>query len=299
MTLTELKYAIALAKYKHFKKAAEHCFVSQPTLSVAIKKLEEELNLTLFERQKQTVLITPIGQQIITLAQEILLKTKEISNLSQTLNHSLIEIKIGAIYTIGPYLFPKIIPLLHKTFPTIKFIIEENYTHILNEQLQQGELDIIFISLPFYEKSIETQLLYQEDFVAAMSPTHELSNQSTINLKNIQEETILLLGSGHCFRDQVLEAYPNLKQSASNLQWHQILEGSSLETIKYMVASGTGLTILPKTSTLQTNILTIKPLTKPIPNRSVVMAWRKSFYQKSFIQKITHLIQSTHLEGTY
>lgn len=246
MTLTELKYCVELAKTKHFRKASENCFVSQPTLSVAIKKLEEELEVTLFERRKNEVLLTPIGEQIIKIAEQMLQQAKTIKDLAKDEHSQTSELKIGAIYTVGPYLFPHIIKKFKEKAPFIRLTIEEDYTHKLAKKLQSGELDVIVVAEPFNEPNIKKTVLYTEPFVAALPKSHQKNDSKKLNFDQIENENILLLGAGHCFRDQVLEAYPNLAHSG--YQSHSLqktLEGSSLETIRYMVASGAGITILP------------------------------------------------------
>lgn len=295
MTLTELKYCVELAKTKHFRKASENCFVSQPTLSVAIKKLEEELNVSLFERRKNDVILTPIGQQIVEMAEKILKQADEIKQLAKDQYSEVSEVKIGAIYTIGPYLLPDMIKQLNQSAPYIKLSVEENYTHELAKKLQSGELDIILVAEPFSDNNIETLALYDEPFVAALPNHHPKAIKKEINLKEIDDEVVFLLGAGHCFRDQVLEAYPNLMHS--NYQSHplqQTLEGSSLETIRYMVASGAGLTILPCTATQNSrnDLLTYLPLSAPEPKRRVIMAWRKSFPRTKLLQTLKEILLS-------
>ena len=282
MTLNELRYILAVNQEKHFRKAAEKCFVSQPTLSVAVKKLEEELGVCLFERHKHEILTTPIGQKVIELSEEILKLSKNIKELAKEYQGDLsAELKIGAIYTIAPYLFPKLIPSFHALAPNVPLIIEENYTHILAEKLKTGELDIAILSLPFDEPNIETFSLYEEPFKLIFPKETKTDKESYLkSIDQIQNETILLLGAGHCFRDQVVESFPHLlnpNQKSNQLQ--KTFEGSSLETIRYMVASGVGISIFP-CSTLSErdeSLLTIKELPNPKPSRIVALAWRKSF----------------------
>ncbi len=282
MTLNELRYILAVNQEKHFRKAAEKCFVSQPTLSVAVKKLEEELGVCLFERHKHEILTTPIGQKVIELSEEILKLSKNIKELAKEYQGDLsAELKIGAIYTIAPYLFPKLIPNFHALAPNVPLIIEENYTHILAEKLKTGELDIAILSLPFDEPNIETFSLYEEPFKLIFPKETKTDKKSYLkSIDQIQNETILLLGAGHCFRDQVVESFPHLlnpNQKSNQLQ--KTFEGSSLETIRYMVASGVGISIFP-CSTLSErdeSLLTIKELPNPKPSRIVALAWRKSF----------------------
>ncbi len=282
MTLNELRYIIALNQEKHFRKAAEKCFVSQPTLSIAIKKLEEELGVHLFERHKHDILITPIGQQIIKLSEEILKLSQNIKELAKEYQGDLsTELKIGAIYTIAPYLFPRLIPNFHALAPNVSLIIEENYTHVLAEKLKTGELDIAILSLPFDEPNIETFDLYKEPFKLILPKEKEITKETYLgSIDQIQNETVLLLGAGHCFRDQVIASFPHLLNSnQQNNQLQKTFEGSSLETIRYMVASGVGVSIFP-CSTLSErdeSLLNIKELPNPKPNRTVALAWRKSF----------------------
>lgn len=303
MTLNELKYIIAVAKEKHFRKASETCFVSQPTLSVAIKKLEEELGVILFERRKQDVLITPIGKKIISIAEEIIERSQDIKQIAlETQGNHLSELRIGAIYTIAPYLLPKLIPSFQKHAPNVPVIIEENYTHVLAEKLQTGEIDIAILSLPFNEPNIETFTLYEEPFKLILPKQHPIIQQDkAISLNEIENETILLLGAGHCFRDQVIEAFPNLMHlnyQSDRLQ--KTFEGSSLETIRYMVASGAGISIFPCTSLTNhdESLFRIKELTNPVPTRKVALAWRKSFPRKEILERFKQSILDIEIPCT-
>lgn len=288
MTLNELKYIVAVAKEKHFRKASEICFVSQPTLSVAIKKLEDELGVTIFERRKQEILITPVGKKIVAIAEDILERSQDIKQISKESQGDLSsELRIGAIYTIAPYLLPKLIPKLQKLAPDVPIIIEENYTHILADKLRTGELDIVILSLPFSEPNIETFTLYEEDFVAVLPNKHKLAESNKpIHMEHIENETVLLLGAGHCFRDQVVEAFPNLTHM--NYQSERIqktFEGSSLETIRYMVSSGAGISVFPCTSLTErdNDLFTVKPLANT-PKRKVAIAWRKTFSRLEILE---------------
>lgn len=303
MTLNELRYIVAVAKEKHFRKASETCYVSQPTLSVAIKKLEEELDVILFERRKQDVLVTPIGKQIITIAEEILERSNEIKQLAkESKGDSSSELRIGAIHTIAPYLIPRLLPTFHKHAPNVPLIIEENYTHVLADKLQTGELDLVILSLPFHEPNIETQLLYEEPFKLIVPKNHPLSHaKGDIVMRNIEDETILLLGAGHCFRDQVIEAFPNLMHlnyQSDRLQ--KTFEGSSLETIRYMVSSGTGISIFPCSSLSERDeeLFTIKELSHPIPKRKVALAWRKSFPRREILKRFLNALNEIQIPCT-
>jgi len=303
MTLNELRYIVAVAKEKHFRKASETCFVSQPTLSVAVKKLEDELGVILFERRKQDVLVTPVGTKIIGIAKEILERSNDIKQISKEAQGELTsELRVGAIYTIAPYLLPTLIPSFHKFAPNIPLIIEENYTHVLADKLQSGELDIVILSLPFNEPNIETYPLYEETFKAIIPKEHQLAKSTKpIQLQSIEDETILLLGSGHCFRDQVVEAFPNLMHlnyQSNRLQ--KTFEGSSLETIRYMVSSGAGISIFPCTSLSERDeeLFTIKPLASPVPKRTVALAWRKTFSRMQILELFKQAIEEIQIPCT-
>jgi len=288
MTLTDLKYLIALDQEKHFRKAAERCYVSQPTLSIAIKKMEEELEVQLFERNKSDIITTQIGSKIIALAQEILTKSNEIKQIAKENQNELsTEIRLGAIYTIAPYLLPKLIKEFHHLAPKVPLILQENYTHVLIEKLKQGELDLVILSLPYEDPSLEFLPLYDESFSVAMPKEHKLTQFKQISLKQIENETLLLLGAGHCFRDQVVDAFPNLDHVHFNQAGLQkTLEGSSLETIRYMVASGAGITLLPCTSinAYDEELFTVRPIEFPTPKRTVALVWRQSFARKQIIE---------------
>jgi len=302
MTLTELRYVLAVSRERHFGRAAEACFVSQPTLSVGIKKLEEELGVAIFERSSNEITLTPVGEQIVAQAARIIEQAEAIQSIAQRSGDPLAHpLRIGAIYTIGPYLLPKMLPFIRKKAPAMQLIIQESYTSDLREQLKRGKLDVIIISLPFSEPGIETTTLYDEPFQLALPSQHAWSDKSAIDPATLGDETVLLLGTGHCFRDQVLKMCPQLgnTQTASGVQ--QTLEGSSLETIRYMVASGVGMTVLPSTACIPTReenrMLTFKPFTQPAPSRRVALAWRKSFPRPEAIELVRQAIMSIKLSG--
>jgi len=292
MTLNELRYIVAVADHRHFRKAAQACNISQPTLSVAIRKLESELNVVLFERRKSEILITPTGQRIIEIAREILARVHDIEEIARADQDSLSsELRVGAIYTIGPYLLPRFIHALHKQVPTLPLIVEEDYTHNLGQKLTQGSLDMAILALPFDEQNMETIPLYEEPFVAALAKDHPLADEPLITKRHLKENTVLILGAGHCFRDQVLEAYPFLASQDSRLQ--HTLEGSSLETLMYTVATGVGLTILPCTAARHhLEDIVIKPLQGPVPARTVALAYRRSFPRIKALEAVLDALRS-------
>jgi LysR family hydrogen peroxide-inducible transcriptional activator len=302
MTLTELRYVVAVARERHFGRAADACFVSQPTLSIGIKKLEEELGVSIFERASNEISLTHVGEQIVAQAARILEEAASIKTIAQQsgdpLGHPL---RLGAIYTVGPYLLPQIIPLLRESAPAMQLIVQESYTGDLRELLKRGKLDVIIISLPFSEPGVVTQALYDEPFQLAMPADHPWTKEKTIAPEKLGDETVLLLGAGHCFRDQVLKICPSLgnTQTASGIQ--QTLEGSSLETIRYMVTSGVGMTVLPSTACVPTReenrMLAFRPFDQPAPMRRVALAWRKSFPRPQAVEAVRQAILKANLTG--
>lgn len=280
MTLTELRYIVTLAQEQHFGRAAERCHVSQPTLSVGVKKLEDELGVLIFERSKSAVRLTPVGEGIVTQAQKVLEQAQGVRELAQVGKNQLAApLKVGAIYTVGPYLFPHLIPQLHRVAPDMPLYIEENFTHILRDKLRTGELDAIIVALPFQEADVLTKPLYDEPFCVLMPAGHPWSAKATIDAALLNDKSLLLLGEGHCFRDQVLESCPATRKGQAPS--HTTVESSSLETIRHMVASGLGVSVLPLSAVdshhYAPGVLEVRPMTPPTPFRTVAIAWRASF----------------------
>ncbi len=296
MTLTELRYIVAVARERHFGRAAEACFVSQPTLSVAVRKLEEELSVVLFERLSGTVRVTTVGQGVVEQAQRVLEAAAVIPRLAAQGQDELTEVlRLGVIYTIGPYLLPQLIPLLRHRAPHLPLQIEESYTADLSERLKQGELDVLILSLPFEERGILTRALYEEPFVVVLPRGHRLEGETAITARELSREELLLLGPGHCFRDQVLQICPECHRtriSSDNMQ--KTLEGSSLETIRLMVATGMGITVLPQTAVnnypYPAKLLSIRPFAEPVPKRVVALAWRQGFPRPRVIQVLADAV---------
>jgi len=300
MTLSELRYVVAVARERHFGKAAEYCCVSQPTLSVAVKKLEQELDVVLFERGQGEVSITPAGQRIIVQAQRALEQVELIRETAREGKDQLsTPLRLAAIYTIGPYLFPGLIPYLNRRAPKMPLHIEENYTAVLSGQLKRGEQDAIIISLPFDEPGIEILPLYREPFVVLLPTSHPWAKKSKVSLAELSDERVLLLGAGHCFRDQVLAACPGCRRPTTGTQGN--FEGGSLETMRYMVASGLGVTVLPRTAvgidSLPNDMLVTRPFDGTAPERTVALAWRKSFPRPKAIEVLKEVIKDADLGG--
>jgi LysR family hydrogen peroxide-inducible transcriptional activator len=303
MTLTELKYIVAVARAKHFGHAAEACFVAQPTLSVAIKKLEDELGVVLFERGGSEVSVTPLGAQIVAQAERVLEQTAAIKELAKQNKDPLAgPLRLGVIYTIGPYLLPPLVRNLIDNVPQMPLVLQENFTTKLLELLRQGELDAAIMALPLPEHGMSMQVLYDEPFVVAMPRSHPWASRQEISAQDLKTETMLLLGTGHCFRDQVLEVCPEMARfSSPGNGMQRTFEGSSLETIRHMVASGIGLTVLPRASVPDmkdpNGMLTFVPFSAPAPSRRVVIVWRKSFTRRPAIEAICNAVAACNLPG--
>jgi LysR family hydrogen peroxide-inducible transcriptional activator len=302
MTLTELKYIVAVARERHFGRAAEACFVSQPTLSVAIKKLEEELGVQLFERGNVEVAVTPVGEQIVEEAQRVLEQTNTIREIAQQGKDPLSgPLRVGVIYTIGPYLLPHLVRRMIAATPEMPLVLQENFTIKLLESLRQGDLDVAILADPFPDTGLMTQGVYDEPFVVAVPKKHPWARRKSIASTELREQTMLLLGAGHCFRDHVLEVCPEMSrysQASGGIQ--KTFEGSSLETIRHMVAAGLGVTVLPRMAVpldREEGLLRYVPFDKPAPSRRVSLAWRKSFPRTPAIEALRAAILAADLDG--
>ncbi|MDP1536098.1 MAG: hydrogen peroxide-inducible genes activator [Burkholderiales bacterium] len=304
MTLTELRYIVALARERHFGRAAEACFVSQPTLSVAVKKLEDELGVQIFERGPGELTVTAAGDRVIEQAQRVIEEADKIKSIAKATSDPLEgPLRLGTIFTIAPYLLPQLIPVLRRRAPKMPLILEENYTATLAERLKRGDLDAAIVALPFTEPGIVVTPLYDEPFVVALAKTHPWAARKTIAADELARENLLLLGSGHCFRDQVLNACPALnRSSATPGSLQKTVEGSSLETIRLMVASGMGLTVLPASAVpvrrVNADLLTYIPFSRPVPDRRVVLASRSSFPRTAVLEVIRDAVATCELSGT-
>ncbi len=316
MTLTELKYIVAVARERHFGKAAEACFVSQPTLSVAVKKLEEELELKLFERSANEVTVTPLGEEVVRQAQSVLEQAANIREIAKRGKDPLAgALRLGVIYTIAPYLLPDLVKNVIQRTPQMPLILQENFTVKLLEMLRTGEIDCAILAEPFPDTGLAMAALYDEPFVAVVPGNHALAQRSAVTAQQLKSETMLLLGTGHCFRDHVLEVCPEFARFSSNAEGiRRSFEGSSLETIKHMVAAGMGITLVPRlgvpTGALQQKARrgkqpagTVRYL--PIqddggglpPTRRVVLAWRRSFTRYEAIAELRNAIYACPLTG--
>ncbi len=309
MTLTELRYIVAVAREHHFGRAAEACFVSQPTLSVSIKKLEQELDVKIFERGASEVTVTPLGAEIVRQAQSVIEQAAAIKEIAKRGKDPVSgPLRLGVIYTIGPYLLPDLVRHAIERVPQMPLMLQENFTAKLLEMLRNGELDCAIMAEPFPDTGLAAAALYDEPFVAAVPRLHPLAKRKSISTEELKSETMLLLGTGHCFRDHVLEVCPEYARFADGPAEdarggfegiRKSFEGSSLETIKYMVASGMGVTVVPRLSVpkdKQPHIAYV-PLDQPAPTRRVVLVWRRTFTRYEAIAALRNAIYACPLEG--
>ncbi len=301
MTLTDLRYIVALARERHFGRAAEKCFVSQPTLSVAVKKLEEQLGVTLFERSPQEVRVTPVGQRIVAQAERVLAEAAQVAEIAAADKGPLVgPLRVGVIFTIAPWLLPRLVPLVKKRAPAMPLILEENYTHRLIEKLKNNELDLAILALPVDEPWLSTQPVYDEQFRVLVPAGHPWAAQKCIAPSALPDAQLLMLGPGNCFRDQVIDLCATAN-SQSGVSPH-VIEGSSLETIRHMVASGVGVTVMPASAVDDIRpkdpLLCVLPFNKPSPARRVGLVWRTSYPRHRAIEVVQRALLDCKLPGT-
>lgn len=304
MTLTELRYIVAVARERNFGRAAQACHASQPTLSVAIRKLEGELGVRLFERGASEVTTTDIGARVVAQAQRVLEQAGEIREIARLgrdpLNGAL---RLAAIYTVGPYLLPALVRQLQRDVPQMPLLLNENFTARLLEMLRNGEIDAAVLAAPLPETGLAIAPLYDEPFVVAVPRDHAWARRKAVGVEELAGQTTLMLGSGHCFRDQVLNACPELDRTSSVEGMQKRIEGSSLETIRQMVASGIGVAVLPGTCVPERprrdSLIAYLPFRRPVPDRRVVLAWRKSFTRTPAIEALCSAVRRCPLAGAH
>ncbi len=290
MTLSELRFVVAVAKERNFRRAAEKCFVSQPALSLAIKKLEEDLGVMIFERNRTDISPTPIGEKIVEQAIKAIEEVNRIREIAKQGSNQLSgAFRLGLIYSVGPYLLPEIIPILRQSASEMPLDIEENLTAQLETQLKNGVIDAAVVALPFDVPGINTLPLYDEKYVAMVPINHHWANRKSIEAHELIDERVLLLNSGHCYSHQVLQACPDLSRKG------QVLQGNSLETIRNMVASNLGITVLPCSATTERYVnplVKVIPFAAPVPVRRIALAWRKSYAREIAVNCIADAVKA-------
>jgi LysR family transcriptional regulator, hydrogen peroxide-inducible genes activator len=290
MNFRDLKYLVSVADCQHFGKASEQCFVSQPTLSTQIKKCEEELGVIIFERTKKKIFLTPIGEQIVAQARIILNQMHGMKTMAEAARDPFGgRFKLGLIPTVAPYLLPHIMEPLKKALPNLEFFLFEEKTTDLMTDLLEGSLDAIILALPVDDANLNREILYEENFVVALPNSDPLSKKKSLTVKDIEDATLLLLDEGHCLRDQALEVCGPAAGA------HSGFRATSLETLRHMVASGGGITLLPSLACLAKThkLTTIKPFTKPEPTRTIAILWRSQSPRQQCCQMISDVIQDT------
>jgi LysR family hydrogen peroxide-inducible transcriptional activator len=275
MTLQELKYLVALADHGHFGRAAEACFITQSTLSTQIKKLEDFLGVTLFDRSLKRVTPTPIGQEILQAARSIVEESERIRELAKHAQDPMARtIHLGVIPTLGPYYLPHALTLVHKKHPDLRLLLREEMTPQILEHLANGKLDAGLLALPVNDDSLRVEPLFYEPFLAALPAGHPLAKRDALKVSEIINEKLLLLDEGHCLRDQALDV------CGSGSRGREEVRATSLETLRQMVAMGLGLTLLPALAVdagprVSKKAVEIRPFKSPPPGRTIGLAWRK------------------------
>ena len=289
MTLTELKYVVAVADERHFGRAAQRCFVSQPSLSAAIKNLEDELGVTIFERGKGEVLVTPVGAEVVAQARRALGEAARVKTVAAQGRNPLDgPLRLGVIHTVAPYLLPDLVAALARSAPRMPLDIEENLTANLDGMLKGGLIDAAIVALPYGEPGLTVLPLYSEDFRVIVPAKHRWARRHAIRAEELASENLLLLNVGHCFRDQVLDACREFTRPAG-----QGKQGNSLETIRNMVTSGMGISVLPATAhtpKYATPLVRAIDFAPPAPSRRIVLAWRDAFPRRAALAVIAAAI---------
>jgi LysR family hydrogen peroxide-inducible transcriptional activator len=286
MNLRDLKYIIAVDAEKHFAKAADKCFVSQPALSMQINKLEEELGVKIFERSSE-IFTTEVGKKIIAKAHNILRESEAIKDIAQNHKNPLAgDFKIGAFPTLSPYLFPQIAHKISQKFLQLKLLLIEEKTAELIRQLKIGEIDAAFIAMPILENDLVVEKIFEEEFLLAVSKNHELAKKTKISKQDLAGRSLMLLEEGHCLRNQALEACSTLGISTK-----EDFRATSLETLRQMVITGAGITLMPKIAAIKDNNISYIKI-ENAPKRIIGLYFRKSFLKKDLVNKIAEITKS-------
>ena len=292
MNLRDLRYLVALADHKHFGKAAAACFVSQPTLSTQVRKLEEELEVALVERAPRRVMLTPVGRDIAERARRILDEVSELKESARrTKDPEAGSVRLGLFPTLGPYLLPHVIPQIRARFPRLELLLVEEKTEVILRQLREGKLDAGVLALPLHDDSLHCEMLFDEPFLLAVPVSNALAKRDAIRLKDLASESLLLLEDGHCMRDQALDVC-ELAGAGERTGFR----ATSLETLRQMVAANVGITLLPALAVQppvpRSESIRLIPFKAPSPHRQIAMVWRKSSAMGEFLEKLAAVLRA-------
>ncbi|MBV2208296.1 MAG: DNA-binding transcriptional regulator OxyR [Thermomonas sp.] len=292
MNLRDLKYLVTLADLRHFGKAAEACFVSQPTLSTQIMKLEEELGVALFERAPRKVMLTAAGQDVVQRARRIVAEVDELKEAARrSQDPASGTLRLGAFPTLAPYLLPHVVPQLREQFPKLELLLVEEKSDVLLQRLREGKIDAALLALPVHDEQLHAELLFEEPFLLAAPSQHPLAHQPHLSTRDLSDETLLLLEDGHCLRDQALDVC-----RLSGAQEKSGFRATSLETLRQMVAAGVGVTLLPQLavhpSIPQPTGVQLVTFAAPTPSRKIALVWRKSSAMNAFLKQLADTIST-------
>lgn len=290
MNLRDLKYLLAVAEHRHFGRAAEACFVSQPTLSTQLKKLEEFLGVVLVERTNRQVLLTPVGERIVAQAAVVLREVDEIQRIAaQSRDPFGGELRVGIIPTVAPYLLPRILPRLRTAFPALQLLLHEGQTLTICEKLRRGELDALILALPVELEYVSIRPLYDEDFLLAVHPSDPLAQHNRIDIEMISRKPLLLLEDGHCFRDQALDVC-----KSSGAVENTSFSATSIETLRQMVSSQVGITLMPALAVHEEDAdIAYVRFDAPPPHRRIGLVWRESSSRSELMEAIAEVLVAT------
>ena len=288
--LKDLRYLVAVADSGHFGQAAQRCFISQPTLSAQLKKLEDYLGVQLIERQPKGATLTQAGEQIVARARLILSASDEVLTIAQTYRDPLSgRLKVAMIPTVGPYVLPQVAPAVHKQMPRLDLLLFEYQTAVILEKIHAGEIDVGVLALPVEGEGLTSRKLYEEDFNVALPANHRLAGQANVRIADLEDESLLLLEEGHCLRDQALEVCGRI-----SIHERQDFRATSLETLRQMVAAGAGVTLMPELASRgaygNARGVVIRPLVRPTPHRQIGAVWRKSSARQAAIQAFCDVV---------
>ncbi|HET8553758.1 MAG TPA: DNA-binding transcriptional regulator OxyR [Rhodanobacteraceae bacterium] len=296
MNLRDLHYLVALAEHRHFGHAAEACFVSQPTLSTQIRKLEDELGVTLIERTPRQALLTEVGRDIADRARAVLDEVEQIRNVARrTSDPESGTLRLGIFPTLGPYLLPHVVPLIHERFPRLELLLVEEKTEEVLKRLREGKLDAGIVALPIHDEHLHAEFLFEEPFLLAVPEGHPLTRKRTLKLDDLADQNLLLLEDGHCLRDQALEVC-HLAGAGEKSGFR----ATSLETLRQMVAAGVGITLLPtlavKPPVAQAPNMRLMEFRGHTPHRRIALLWRKSSAKTDFLLQLAGVFKTLPAE---